>query len=140
MDGQIIFINDEQPHRGKKLSLPGGRVDAEDGSTVDAAQRELHEETGYSFANWRLLHVIQPASKSEWFFYLYLAWGQTGKDDPHLDAGEKITLVPINYEDALRMALNKDGSLEGAAAILERSATIDDLLAAPTFAGKEVDR
>src|SRR5262249_47081810 len=35
------------------LELPGGALDEQDASIVDAAQRELREETGYVAEEWR---------------------------------------------------------------------------------------
>src|ERR1700753_2364169 len=47
VDNKILFIDDEQPHLGSRRSFPGGRIDDTDESQLAAAQREMHEETGY---------------------------------------------------------------------------------------------
>ena len=42
-DGKIIINDSNQPHRGRKYELPGGRVDAKDESILAAAKREMLE-------------------------------------------------------------------------------------------------
>src|SRR5664279_401756 len=63
VDGKLLVIDDEQPHLGSRQSFPGGRVDNEDETIEAAAQREILEETGYSFKHWRLIKVSQPYRK-----------------------------------------------------------------------------
>lgn len=97
---QIIACNEEQPNgivRWK--SLPAGRVDKDDKTTLDAAKRELVEETGYKFNNWRLIQVTQPEKKIEWFVYVFVAWGEQKHTSLHLDAGEKIEVIRISFKE-----------------------------------------
>src|ERR1035437_4669906 len=68
VDDKIIVVNDEQPNRPPKLSFPGGRVDRDE-VISSAAKREVKEETGYEFKQWRLVKVWQPHTKIEWFIY-----------------------------------------------------------------------
>src|SRR6185369_15622192 len=65
-DGKVVLVHDEQPGRPVQLHFPGGRVDPEDASWLEAAQRELREETGLSFKNWKMITVKQPIIKIEW--------------------------------------------------------------------------
>lgn len=66
--GEILACNEEQPGGIiRKQHLPAGRVDASDKTILAAAKRELKEETGYSFAEWRLLDIVQPEKKIESF-------------------------------------------------------------------------
>ena len=72
--GDVLVIDEKQPGGiVRKNHLPVGRVDPSDESVLVAAQRELREETGCTFANWRLLDVVQMDKKIEWFTYLFLA-------------------------------------------------------------------
>src|ERR1700733_8127048 len=44
VDDKILVLNDEQPHRGARLTFPGGRADKSNESTDAAIKREVHEE------------------------------------------------------------------------------------------------
>lgn len=139
VDDKIMVLKDEQPHRGTKLTFPGGRVD--DNEPIDAAiKREVHEETGYSFKNWRLVKVRQPQLKIEWFIYTYIAWEVTETSDPHLDGGEKISVEFMAFDDALKLIQEKAGYLGEEEDIFHGAHTTQDLIVLPTFRGKEVDR
>lgn len=63
VDGKILVINEEQPHRGKKVSFPGGRREPGE-ETSRAAQREVLEETGYNFKNWRLVSGVAAGAQN----------------------------------------------------------------------------
>lgn len=97
-DGNVL-VNDERQPGGivRKNHLPVGRVDPSDESVLAAAQRELREETGYEFANWDLLDVVQMEKKIEWFTYLFVAQNALRRMAQNLDAGEDITnkFIPL---------------------------------------------
>lgn len=60
-DQQLVMV--EQFRHGSntvELEIPGGMIDAEDGSPLTAGVRELREETGYEGANARLIGEIFP--------------------------------------------------------------------------------
>src|SRR5690606_38807748 len=100
VDDKVLVIQDEQPHRGVRSStLPGGRVDEEDHSTLRAAKREVEEEVGYQFKNWKLVNVLQPIHKLEWFIYTYVAWGVTAKGDVRHDPGERIASELKSFDE-----------------------------------------
>jgi ADP-ribose pyrophosphatase len=140
VDNKIIIIDDEQPYLGERKSFPGGRVDDSDATILAAAQREMAEETGYEFANWRLVEVRQPYRKSEWFVYVWLAWDSTGQQERHLDAGEKIIVSQLDFED-LKTLIDEDiDYLGNARPLLKNINGLDQLMTLPEFSGPEVDR
>lgn len=97
-DENVITLNEQQA--GLELvrySLPGGRVDAEDSSLLEAAKREMREETGLEFAEWTLFDVTQPQHKIEWFVYMFVAEKVSKRGTPSPDPGEKIEVVPVPY-------------------------------------------
>lgn len=140
VDGKLVVLQDEQPHHGMTVSFPGGRVDDDDSDIMRAAQREVHEETGYSFAHWKLIEVRQPELKIEWFVHVYVAWGVTGQDEPHVDGGEKITVELLSFDEVLELSRSKQGYIGEALDLLELAGSADGLTALPEFQGEEVDR
>lgn len=140
VDDKILVIDDEQPHMGSRKSFPGGRIDDTDPTVEAAAQREVLEETGYSFQNWHLVKVHQPYRKIEWFVYVLLAWGAAGQQAPHLDPGEKITVNALDFAAVKELAMNDVGYLGESRDLFKDLENIDQLLALPEFNGQEVDR
>lgn len=134
---KIVVIDDNQPHRGNRLSFPGGRVDEKDGGTLTAAQREMHEETGYEFQNWRLAQVWQPQTKIEWFIYLFIAWDGAKTAEPHVDAGEKVGIKLLPFEKVKELVLAKTGYLGESEALFANINSLQELLGLPEFEGKE---
>lgn len=140
VDDKILVIDDEQPHLGTRRSFPGGRVDTTDASVEAAAQREILEETGYSFTNWRLVTVRQPYRKIEWFVYVFLATGVTGKQEPALDPGERIAVHQASFDELKTMIAQDQGYLGESRDIFANVDSINGLQALPTFTGQNVDR
>ena len=140
VEDKILVINDEQPHLGSRQSFPGGRVDADDASVLAAAQREVAEETGYSFQNWRLVKVWQPYRKMEWFIYVWLAWDVAGQQAPNLDAGEKITVQALTFDELKALVMKKVGYLGDSVSIFKSLNNVEELLALLEFSGQTVDR
>lgn len=140
IDGKILILDDTQPHRGTKTDFPGGRIEPDELTILDGAKRELHEETGYTLKNWRLVTVAQPYFKMEWFIYTYIAWGESSKEAPHIDVGEKITLKLVDLATLKSLADFKVGYLGESQNLLAGVETVDDLVNLPEFKGTEVDR
>ena len=112
---------------------------------VVVGEREILEETGYSFNKWRLVQVRQPYRKIEWFVYVLLAWDMAGQQEPHLDAGEKIGVQPLDFDELKTQIMQDDGAsaqsyLGESRDIFGQINSLDDLLALPEFEGREVDR
>lgn len=137
---KIVVLDDEQPHSGARESFPGGRVDDTDATILAAAQREMREETGYVFHDWRLIKVWQPYRKIEWFVHVYVAWDVASKEQAHLDAGEKITVHELDFDQVQARVLRREGYLGESAEIFEALSSIDDLKSLPEFVGTSVDR
>ncbi|HET8670352.1 MAG TPA: NUDIX hydrolase [Candidatus Saccharimonadales bacterium] len=135
-EGRIVFIREQQPGRPEYTRLPGGRVDpGEDWET--AIVRECKEEIGLQFENHRLIHAYQPISKIEWFVAIYLMTDCSAETIPALDAGEKIEIVPMTFDEAKEhIAQTSDPLNTYTRVVLETASTIDDLLSLPVFRGK----
>lgn len=140
VDDQILVIQDEQPHLGSRTSFPGGRVDDTDDSIQDATKREVLEETGYTFKNWKLVKVSQPYRKMEWFVYVMLAWDVESKQEPKLDPGEKITLQKVPFDDLKQMVFGDRDYLSESRDIFGSLSSTQQLIELPEFEGQTVDR
>ena len=140
VDGRLIVLVEEQPNSGKRRSFPGGRVDETDTDIIAAAQREVLEETGYSFKNWRLVKVRQPIKKMEWFVHYVLAWDVTGQQDVHHDPGEKITVELLEFDEVKRLAAQRVGFLHEASELFENIDSLEGLEDLPEFSGRVLDR
>ncbi|WP_462413113.1 NUDIX hydrolase [Neobacillus sp. Marseille-QA0830] len=106
--------------------LPAGMIDLEDASPLEAAKRELEEETGYTAEHWMDLGSFYPSpgSTSEEIF-LFAAAGLT-KTQPNLESSEQIELHKIKMEDLKEMTINGQFNHgAGLAAILRYKFTTD---------------
>jgi ADP-ribose pyrophosphatase len=100
-DNQVVMVR-QQRHgiSDETLELPGGMVDPTDASPLDAARRELLEETGYRARDLVPTGVIapNPAMQSTrcWSF---LARDVERVAEPRLDGGEDIDVVLVPYRE-----------------------------------------
>jgi ADP-ribose pyrophosphatase len=132
-DHKLVILKEEQPSMGAPFyGLPGGRHDVESETEVEAVQRELREETGLTFTNWRLIDVTQPHAKIDWMVYLYLATDFEAQGAIHLDAGEKIEVQYVDYAEALRLARGDENRFLPRE-LLESVKSIDELAKLPQF-------
>lgn len=106
-DGRILLIEQEQPNdTGFYMSTPGGRID-EGEDPLAAAKRELLEETGYEAEHWTLWDAWQPTHKIDWAVYAFVAKGLKKISDLHLDAGERIRMMPVTFDDFLENGVDR---------------------------------
>jgi ADP-ribose pyrophosphatase len=109
-DKKLLLIEDEQPARGTVLTFPGGRIDAGE-SPFTAVKRELLEETGYVSDEWTLWKAYQPITKMDWATYIFVARNCNKISEISLDAGERITLMPVTFDELI--ALSRDSRFQG---------------------------
>ena len=131
-DSKLVVINDDQPQRGPILTMPGGRHDVPSETELDCAKRELHEETGMVFSDWRLIYTRQPSLRIEHIVYIFLATGFVRQETPHTDPGENITVRLMSFEDAKKEAAHRtDGYWPSD--LLNRLDSLEELLALPEY-------
>lgn len=133
-DEEIVITRQSQPNREEEfMDFPGGRAD-EGEMPLESAKREMLEETGMKFNHWKLIDVIQPYMKMEWFIYTFLATDFQEQTDTAHDAGEKIELASMKFEDLKNIDVNLVRFDRG---IYKKYASLQDLLNAPEYKGVE---
>jgi ADP-ribose pyrophosphatase len=106
-DGNILLTEQEQPGKAPFIGATGGRVD--DGEEIlTAAKRELLEESGYEAEEFILWDAEYPVEKIDWVVYIFIAKGLKKVANLDLDAGEKIKLKPVTFEELLDLGLNNN--------------------------------
>jgi len=105
-DGRIILTEQEQPNKKNFIGATGGRVD-EGEAVIDAAKRELLEESGYEAERFVLWTAEQVTSKIDWVIFVFVAKGLKKVAEQKLDAGEKISLKIVTFEEFLEIVTNE---------------------------------
>jgi 8-oxo-dGTP pyrophosphatase MutT (NUDIX family) len=103
-DGKIIIANQEQPGKKPFVGLVGGRLD-EGEEPLEAAKRELLEETGYRATEWELFDAVQPVSKIDWTVHTFIAKGCHKVAEQSLDGAEKIDLLFVDFDKFIEIVL-----------------------------------
>jgi ADP-ribose pyrophosphatase len=131
-DNKIVVIEENQIGRGQFIGLPGGRHDRPSETELDAAKRELAEETGLVFNNWKLLAVMQPQSKIEHLIYHFLATDFEREVPRHLDAGETIKVTLKTFDQVIKL-VDDPRTRNLAKDILTNVPTLEQLVNLPEF-------
>lgn len=89
------------------LELPAGIIEAQDADPVDAARRELLEETGYEADGWRRLAVwnVNPARQAN-RQHLIIADQARSVAAQKLDGAESLTVELLPLDDAMDAVLS----------------------------------
>ena len=88
--------------------IPAGKLDQGETDRLEAAKRELREETGYTAQNFTYIGDFypSPAILSE-NISMYVATGlQKGEQD--LDEDEFLDVVKVPFDEVVRMILNNE--------------------------------
>lgn len=105
-DGKIILSKQEQPGVEPFIGALGGQID-EGETPLDAAQRELLEESGYESNDIVLWDATQPIEKIDWAIYTFIARNSVKKQEQHVEAGEWISLLYVTFEEFLSVIRDK---------------------------------
>lgn len=102
----ILVSKERQPHTDYFLGIPAGMHDHADEDELTAAKRELREETGYQFKEWKLIDAYQDSKKVERIIYTFLATELDQIVPQQLDDGEEIEVIRYSFDDFVKMRLD----------------------------------
>ena len=104
----VVVFDGEKVLLGKKPSgfwLPGGHAN-ENESSLDAAIRELKEETGLKASSWILLQEIHTSnSVTDEKGYIFLA-EDLDMGEPEFEDTEDISILKIPFTEALEWVIS----------------------------------
>jgi 8-oxo-dGTP pyrophosphatase MutT (NUDIX family) len=103
-EGQVVLIRQYRPGLDRVLwEIPAGCVDAGE-SPLQAARRELHEETGYGGGEWELIGTYSPNPGTHTnLSYSYIARQVTSLGPQELDRTEDIEVILKTIEEVRSM-------------------------------------
>ena len=108
-DEKVIMVK-QYRHSGGFVSIeiPGGVIDGDE-YPIDAAKRELLEETGYLFEDFELVSTIYPnPATSNNITYCYLAKGGIKVQDQNLDEHEDIDVELYSIDEVKQMLIKNE--------------------------------
>lgn len=108
-DGQFILVRQWRHAAGRVMTqFPAGAVDADE-TPLEAAARELLEETGYAAGSYEHLGdiAVHPTKATGWH-HLYLARNSHKISDPVADPTEETELVLVDKDELLTMLLRNE--------------------------------
>ena len=105
-DGRILLLEQSQPGKEPYVGGVGGRME-EGEEALDAVKRELLEETGYEASEFILLQAAHTTAKTDYVVYYFIAKGCKKVTEQSLDSGERISLLPVTFDEFLQMARSK---------------------------------
>lgn len=131
-DNKLILLQEEQPDLAPFYDIPTGKHDNDKETELQAAKRELLEETGMSFHQWKLLDVIQPSDSIEQFVYFFLATDFNSQVEQKLETGEKISVQLVDI-DTFKKTIKHPNARYLPKELFERVNSIEELLSLPAY-------
>ena len=90
----------------RHTEIPAGKLDSFDEDRLEAAKRELREETGITADSWLDLGIFYSAAAySDEKITMYLARG-LHRGEQHLDKGEFLNVVQVPLAELVRQVMN----------------------------------
>lgn len=109
-NNKILLSFEEQPTYPAHLRLFGGRIE-EGEYPLEAAQRELKEEIGYTSDDWVLYKTYDPEAIVHWNVSIFIARNAQKTHTPTPEPGEKIEIKSVSIDEFLHVMSEKQRSL-----------------------------
>ena len=106
-DNHIILKKEYRHCYGEELiEIPAGVLE-ENEDPLNAAKRELQEETGYRSEKWTYLgRTVESSAKLTNHMYIYLAEDCEKVSGQKLDYGEDIEVLEVGLDEAVEMIMH----------------------------------
>jgi ADP-ribose pyrophosphatase len=105
--GDMIYLTHQsQPNKADFYSLLGGRGE-DDEDPLDAAKRELLEESGFASDDWELFKTYQPVHKIDWDIHTFIARDCRKVAEQKLDVGEQIEVKACSFTEFIEHILSE---------------------------------
>lgn len=104
---QIVLSYEEQPTKPLGYSFLGGRQEENEEPLV-TAKRELLEEAGLESNDWQLYKTYEFPGKIDHTSYFFIARNCQKVAEPNLDAGEKIEVKSVSFDEFVEQALSEE--------------------------------
>ena len=104
---EVVVTKEQHPGGEPFYSLVCGFLEGDENPLV-TAKRELREEAGLEASSWELYKSFSYGSKIDWTGYLYLAKGCREVGEQQLDAGEKVEVFRVSFDEFLELVLRED--------------------------------
>lgn len=97
VEDKIAIERERQPGKDRYMTLISGRIEAGE-EPLEAAKRELEEETGIVAHDWQLYQEFPMGSKIDHTMYYYIAKDCQVHGKQNLDAWEQIEVHYIDFD------------------------------------------
>lgn len=104
---KIVLTYQEQPLHKPFWGLLGGVVDPGE-TPQETAVRELSEEGGFASEVWKEWFSFRPSTRIEWTMHTFVAQQTRKVTEPHLDAGEKISIHELTFDEFVALVQRRD--------------------------------
>lgn len=129
-DKQFVMVRQYRPGIGGFFyELSAGVVDKEDTSMLEAAQRELYEETGYGNGTWTKFMEVSPNPGTHTnMTYCFLAEDVEPIGKQHLDETEELSVHLLSLDEMKEVLRNNEVMQGVQAAPLWRYMAVNHLM------------